>query len=62
MTNSDKIRAMTDEELAYKLARIFGCNDCPISDYCNDFTKDLENWVCPTVWIEWLKQEVSDNV
>ena len=59
MTNADRIRAMTDEELAdwLKYERISVCPPdtghihCNISDICAD----------RKCWLDWLKQEVSDN-
>lgn len=59
MTNADRIRAMTDEELAdwLKYERISVCPPdtghihCNISDICAD----------KKCWLDWLKQEVKDN-
>lgn len=62
MTNADRIRSMTDEELADFLAQITDscfragkwgdCNlECPMWECCNDQESDnIEDW---------LKQEVS---
>ena len=56
MTNADRIRSMTDEELADMLS-IF---NCPASDHgCNDCLKHMGN--CAYCWLDWLKQEVCDN-
>jgi hypothetical protein len=41
ITNADRIRSMTDEELAYFMANIEPCRE--------------------SAWLDWLKQEVSDN-
>lgn len=52
MTNADKIRAMTDEELAkYMSDHNFNCppTDCPGYDDCSE------------CWVGWLKQDVTDN-
>ena len=59
MTNADRIRAMTDDEMAdwLKYERIFVCPPdtghihCNISDICAD----------RKCWLDWLKQEVSDG-
>lgn len=59
MTNADRIRAMTDEELAdwLKYERISVCPPdtghihCNISDICSD----------RKCWLDYLKQEVKDN-
>jgi hypothetical protein len=54
-TNADRIRAMTDEELAGWLAKHnersavcpnFGARDCQAS--------------CRKCWLDWLKQEASE--
>lgn len=59
MTNGDKIRAMTDEELAEFFCQISQCcgNDascsmCPIYDGC------AQNVMCVE---RWLKQEVRED-
>lgn len=59
MTNGDRIRSMTDEELAKWLNGICnmcisesGCTGCPMYDGC---AADVD-------WQEeWLKQEVQEN-
>lgn len=53
MTNSQKIRAMTDEELAAFLCSRQMCGDCP----------HLYDGTCEggkNGHLEWLKQEVSE--
>ena len=52
MTNADKIRAMTDEELAYVVMCQYG--QCPDRFTC-------EEAYCFRCSLDWLKQEVSDN-
>ena len=51
MTNADKIRAMSDEELAEFLGKTkaFGYNHADMSEY---FTAEFA---------EWLKKEVTTN-
>lgn len=53
MTNADRIRAMTDEELAKWLCTEIGCCNCNylFSDKCDN----------GNAWLDWLKQEVSGN-
>ena len=51
MTNADRVRAMTDEELAeFCIKYTFNCPsvDCPDDD-------------CKGCWFEWLRQEVKDD-
>ena len=51
-TNADRIRAMTDEELAEKLSSF----RCP-QKWC--FPDDGKN--CKSCWLDWLKQEAADK-
>lgn len=55
-TNADKIRAMSDEELA-KVFKSRG--DCPPNTEpersCADYGYD-----CGVCWLEWLKEEVKE--
>lgn len=55
MTNGDRIRAMTDEELAKWLCSTHGscASWCPVSGDC-----DGED--CDRGLLDWLKQEVSE--
>lgn len=57
MTNADKIRAMTDEELAAVLhgmcVGVIMCADCFAKDNC-PVDKSL-------TWEEWLKQPAEDD-
>ena len=54
MTNADKIRAMSDEELAALIDREFGC--CPPTGYCEKMSND-----CKACWIDWLKQSAEEG-
>ncbi len=51
-TNADRIRAMSDEELAKKLAWRAECPDKAHQDKCNED--------CFGCWLDWLRQE-ADN-
>ena len=57
MTNADRIRAMTDEELSYYLDGLAG-DGCPpqMSPVCNK-----ERYKCNVrkCWLDWLKQEAE---
>lgn len=51
-TNADRIRSMTDEELADWVANLH-CPHYEDDDYtCDD---------CEECWRDWLKQEVNDD-
>lgn len=52
MTNGDKIRAMTDEELAEYLSNV---HYCPTPSPC-DPTKN-----CKDCWAEWLRSPANDG-
>lgn len=56
VTNADRIRAMSDEELAEWLAKITDCGECKVStSRCMVSEKS-----CACAWLDWLKQEVSE--
>ena len=52
MTNADKIRSMTDEELAEVM---FGC---PVAESCPHWNDKIE---CQQCILEWLQSEVKDG-
>lgn len=58
ITNADRIRAMTDEELANLINRIEPkfCHDG--WDYMIGCDEDKD---CVMCWLDWLKQEVEDG-
>ena len=56
-TNADRIRAMADEELADLFADN-DCGYCRIHDLC--FAKGCQI-DCEDMWLDWLRQEVSDE-
>ena len=59
VTNADRIRAMTDEELASLFegwVQDCGCNAVPCQETCTLF----DGKTCLERWLEWLKQEVPE--
>ena len=54
-TNADRIRAMTDEELADRIMGYIRCEACEREFHieCNPLM------TCRGVWLEWLKQEIE---
>lgn len=55
ITNADRIRAMTDEELAKWMANKVECQYCSVrSEWCTESEAS-----CRTNWLDWLKQEVE---
>lgn len=61
MTNADKIRGMTDEELAdWIMMRVEPCKLCA---YCKRGSCDApQNKGCEMGRLEWLKQEHKSNI
>lgn len=53
-TNADRIRSMTDEELAEMMAH-GNCGYCKIHDYCFS-QKDVD---CDEACLDWLRKEVK---
>ena len=55
MTNADRIRAMTDEELSFFLS-------CIVHDWFEGTAEICGKWnVAVDDWLDWLKQEVEDG-
>lgn len=63
MTNFEKIKNMSVEELAAKCCGSSYCSTCPILDFCmckmhnDDKTQVVD---CLTTWKKWLKSEVEE--
>ena len=55
MTKADKIRSMTDKELADWIAEIIDCWHCPVYDKCCQPKK------CNEIIKDWLQQEAESN-
>ena len=56
-TNADRIRAMSDEELADHIMGYVRCEACEREFHieCNPLK------TCRGVWLDWLKQEENEN-
>ena len=54
MTNAQKIRAMSDEELADLIQREVGY--CAPTGYCEKASND-----CKACWLDWLKQSAEEG-
>lgn len=61
ITNYDRIRAMSVEEMA----EFMNCGACPpgkdVSELCHDEDGGSVPDMCNLCWLNWLKQEVSTN-
>ena len=56
-TNADRIRAMTDEELAEWIASYMECGECKINS-----PKCMASvGACVRQWLDWLKQENANE-
>ena len=51
MTNADRIRSMSDEELAKIMEHELGC---PVTGDCAKMSKD-----CKACWFDWLQQQAE---
>lgn len=60
MTNFEKLKNMSVDQLAEKLNESLVCYCCPIKEFCNecDSTPELD---CIDICKEWLKSEVQNN-
>ena len=59
-TNADRIRNMTDEELAKYIFLILADYACPPYQNMDSCKKKNATFdVCESCWLEWLKQEVE---
>lgn len=58
MTNAQRIRSMTDEELAEFLAPSFTCYACPSRALCDK----SEGKDCNQVFLWWLKQPYEEGL
>ena len=63
MTNADRIRQMTDEELAEWLDNVSGCGVCVLNEGKYRYSGDhcAHEYECIPYIEKWLKQEVSED-
>jgi hypothetical protein len=55
MTNAEKIRQMSDEELALFVS---SSDRCPYGHFLGDY--DCKCQRCEDCWLDWLKQEMEE--
>lgn len=59
MTNEEKIKSLSTEELADMLGSLStDCEECLIRKFCADNCSTIK---CETVWKQGLKSEVQNN-
>ena len=62
-TNADRIRSMTDEELAefHKRQTVFeSCWECPAYDICTANKDSSLETLCKDSYLIWLRQEATE--
>lgn len=61
MTNFEKIKNMSVEELAKNCCASLKCAFCPIAEFCEQLIRDDIKLInCIKVWKQWLKSEVEE--
>lgn len=62
MTNEEKIKSMSTEELACLMDSISSdCQECPIHEFCDNLRPTIRRLpFCENVWKNWLKSEVEE--
>lgn len=61
MTNGERIRSMTDEELAeFLFGTLYDCVCCPIIKFCVETRPKMPILNCKSVIKIWLKSEVKN--
>lgn len=58
MTNFEKIKSMSVDELAEKLDDLFSCDHCYFAEFCDE---NIEGTTCTGVLKEWLESEAKEN-
>ena len=54
ITNADRIRSMSDEELAEFISKYFSCEyECAVRDKCGS------DWDCKRATIDWLQSDAE---
>jgi hypothetical protein len=61
MTNADRIRSMTDDELTRFFAENCGCGDWCMHHRSGACASKPENECCLDVWHKWLKEEAKNG-
>ena len=60
-TRADRVRAMTDEELAEWIETLAHCERCPMMGKECKGGCSVSRATCKLYWIDWLKQEAKEN-
>lgn len=57
-TNGDRVRAMSNEEMAKFLFDVTACDSCPIVEFCFNITHETN---CKTTWLDWLNSPAESE-
>lgn len=61
-SNGDKMRRMTDEDLAEKIGESIDCEVCKTMHHSeNDECPSKPHQSCVDFWLDWLRQEATDD-
>lgn len=65
MTNFEKIKNMSADEIAQKISQMIGtCAQCQIESFCSKLSKEVEfgeKTSCSRMWEQWLEHEAEKN-
>ena len=59
LTNGDRLRAMSNEELAEIITKGNDCNYCLVHDFCE---KTFYRLSCKDAWLAWLNSPAESEV
>ena len=59
ITNADRIRAMSDEELAELISDIMDWSECE-HRYAGEGKPCHNGYCCPDYWLDWLREEAKE--
>lgn len=62
MTNGDRIRQMSDEELYDNYLYTVDCAQCDFWRKCDKLAEDrsMRRGVCKKIWMDWLSKEETE--
>lgn len=62
MTNFEKIKSMTIDEMTEELFYIIDCSGCPINKWRDHSCPNCDIIGCKSALKNWLESEVDDNI
>ena len=58
MSNADRIRSLSDEDLAKQMVEKVKCEYCPEVHICGYFPSWTRS--CEQVWLDWLRKDAAE--